>query len=248
MLGGNHDITNTAATDLLYSGEQYDNTLQQQYLRARYYDQNSGRFNRLDPYKGNNFDPQSLHKYAYCHSDPVNAIDPTGMFTLAGMMSTMTTRITNGIKVTSVKVAVAWKQAEALQRILMVYSAFSNGFVNMYTSGLKSDGKAFTIGFLAGLLGGLVSFRSPTIGAGLISSLTSSFNAAFSDKPITKKVIINILIDTVAASGVAFIATGLAKWFKVIGAKEELELFFIGYDASLLTGAIITGLRIFEYI
>ena len=78
MLGGNPNITSPAATDLLYSGEQFDRTLQQQYLRARYYDQNCGRFNRLDPYAGNHSDPQSLHKYAYCHSDPVNNIDPTG--------------------------------------------------------------------------------------------------------------------------------------------------------------------------
>ena len=31
---------------------------------------------------GSNQDPQSLHKYAYCHGDPVNGIDPTGEFTL----------------------------------------------------------------------------------------------------------------------------------------------------------------------
>ncbi|UDQ99542.1 hypothetical protein AAEX28_15155 [Lentisphaerota bacterium WC36G] len=118
----------------------------------------------------------------------------------------------------------------------------------MYTSGLKSDGKAFTIGFLAGLLGGLVSFRSPTIGAGLISSLTSSFNAAFSDKPITKKVIINILIDTVAACTVAF-GTGLVA--KLIGKTDiigELLSFCIGYDAGLGTGVAISYLRTFEYI
>ncbi len=87
MIGGNPGVTNPAATDLLYSGEKYDCGLQMQYLRARYYDQNTGRFNALDPFAGNYSDPQSLHKYNYCHSDPVNGIDPTGEFSISGIFS-----------------------------------------------------------------------------------------------------------------------------------------------------------------
>jgi RHS repeat-associated protein len=49
-------------------------------LRNRFYNPETGRFNRLDPYSGNTGDPQSLHKYAYVHGDPVNAVDPTGQF------------------------------------------------------------------------------------------------------------------------------------------------------------------------
>ena len=68
-----------ALTSLLYSGEQTDPT-GLQYLRARYYDPASGRFNRLDPFAGNMSDPQSLHKYLYAHADPINGIDPSGEF------------------------------------------------------------------------------------------------------------------------------------------------------------------------
>ncbi len=50
------------------------------YLRARWYDATTGRFNRLDPFFGNLTDPQSLHKYAYVHGDPIQGIDPTGEF------------------------------------------------------------------------------------------------------------------------------------------------------------------------
>lgn len=80
MLGGNPGVTDgkQSATDLLYAGEQFDPGLQMEYLRARYYDQDNGRFNRLDPFDGNSEDPQSLHKYAYAHADPVNGIDPSG--------------------------------------------------------------------------------------------------------------------------------------------------------------------------
>jgi RHS repeat-associated protein len=79
MVGGNPNLANPAETDMLYSGEQFDADLQMQYLRARFYDQNTGRFISLDTFSGNNEDPQSLHKYAYTHCDPVNGIDPSGL-------------------------------------------------------------------------------------------------------------------------------------------------------------------------
>jgi RHS repeat-associated protein len=69
-----------ALTEFLYSGEQFDSKIGQQYLRARYYNPVTGRFNRLDPFFGNLIDPQSLHKYLYTHADPVTYTDPTGKF------------------------------------------------------------------------------------------------------------------------------------------------------------------------
>ncbi len=45
------------------------------------YEPTTGRFSTLDPFFGNLNNPQSFHKYAYVHGDPVNNIDPTGMYT-----------------------------------------------------------------------------------------------------------------------------------------------------------------------
>lgn len=91
MLDGNPGVTDDrqSATDLLYAGEQFDSGLQMEYLRARYYDQDNGRFNRLDPFEGNSEDPQSLHKYAYAHCDPVNMIDPSGNYGIMNLMMLM---------------------------------------------------------------------------------------------------------------------------------------------------------------
>jgi hypothetical protein len=36
---------------------------------------------------GNNYDPVTLHKYLYANADPANNIDPTGNFSIGGMMS-----------------------------------------------------------------------------------------------------------------------------------------------------------------
>jgi len=52
-------------TTLLYTGEQFNATTGLYYLRARYYDPGTGRFNRLDPFAGSTSDPVSLHKYLY---------------------------------------------------------------------------------------------------------------------------------------------------------------------------------------
>ena len=82
MLGGNPTSPSPAATSLLYSGEMFDTDAQHYYNRARWYNPANGRFNRLDPYSGNNQDPQSLHKYLYCHANPFNGIDPSGLSNL----------------------------------------------------------------------------------------------------------------------------------------------------------------------
>ncbi|NLS92469.1 MAG: RHS repeat-associated core domain-containing protein [Planctomycetaceae bacterium] len=79
-----------ALTTLLYSGEMTDQLTGLQYLRARYYNPATGTFNRLDPFKGNFRDPQSLHKYLYTHADPVNGIDPSGMMNMVSMVSAIT--------------------------------------------------------------------------------------------------------------------------------------------------------------
>jgi hypothetical protein len=44
----------------------------------------------MDDYSGNYSDPQSLHKYLYCHANPINATDPSGLmeFSLQGMFMT----------------------------------------------------------------------------------------------------------------------------------------------------------------
>ena len=78
--------TAAQATSLLYCGEYFDTDLQQYYLRARYYNPLNGLFNRIDPFSGNLNDPQSLHKYLYCHANPVNNTDPSGRFTIPSIV------------------------------------------------------------------------------------------------------------------------------------------------------------------
>jgi RHS repeat-associated protein len=49
------------------------------YNRARWMHPGIGRFLRTDPFDGLATDPRSLNPYVYAGSDPVNAVDPTGL-------------------------------------------------------------------------------------------------------------------------------------------------------------------------
>ena len=69
-----------------YAGEQLDDETGNYYLRARYMDPAVGRFTQQDTYMGNSSDPVTLHKYLYANANPVSYIDPTGNFSIGGMM------------------------------------------------------------------------------------------------------------------------------------------------------------------
>jgi RHS repeat-associated protein len=76
--GNSFTKTGTTPNNYLYRGEQFDADLGLYYLRARYYNPNTGRFLSRDPLDGQAKDPATLHKYLYANGDPVNGIDPTG--------------------------------------------------------------------------------------------------------------------------------------------------------------------------
>jgi RHS repeat-associated protein len=68
----------TGQTTHFYCGEELDLDLGMYYVRARYYQPNTGRFWSMDTYEGLTGDPLSLHKYLYVECDPINKIDPSG--------------------------------------------------------------------------------------------------------------------------------------------------------------------------
>jgi RHS repeat-associated protein len=78
-------LNSTGSVDnkYLFAGEQYDPNLDDYYLRARYYDPETGRFTRKDDFEGSLDNPVSLHKYLYANDNPVIFTDPTGFFSLS---------------------------------------------------------------------------------------------------------------------------------------------------------------------
>ena len=70
--------TGTTANPFLFNAQQFDGASGNYFLRARYYDQSTGRFISQDPFEGVDNNPISLHRYFYTADDPVNYTDPGG--------------------------------------------------------------------------------------------------------------------------------------------------------------------------
>ncbi|NES97676.1 MAG: RHS repeat protein, partial [Desertifilum sp. SIO1I2] len=71
----------------LFAGEQFDEQLEQYYLRQRYYNSSIGRFTRRDSYEGRLNEPVTLHRYLYGNANPISFIDPSGLTGLAMELS-----------------------------------------------------------------------------------------------------------------------------------------------------------------
>ena len=68
-------VGKSSTTESLYTGQQYDQTSGQYYLRARFYNPVIGRFVQEDVYRGD-----GLNLYAYCKNNPVVYYDPSGVW------------------------------------------------------------------------------------------------------------------------------------------------------------------------
>ncbi len=84
----------------LFAGEQRDPNLGLDYLRARYYDPQTGKFTVRDTFEGNLQIPITLHRYIYANANPILYIDPSGnFFSLSGIgaaLSILSTLVTIG--------------------------------------------------------------------------------------------------------------------------------------------------------
>ena len=61
-----------------FTGQYYDQEIEEYYLRARQYNPQIARFTSRDPIRGEFTEPQTLHLYLYCINDPINRVDLTG--------------------------------------------------------------------------------------------------------------------------------------------------------------------------
>jgi RHS repeat-associated protein len=125
--------TGTTTNNYLYRGEQFDPDLGMYSVRARFYNQSTGRFWNQDSYEGSSGDPASLHKYLYANADPVMGRDPSGHFSLieeeavvedVGVEAEIATPEIRGTISPLAKIVIGAKFAEATAGILkLVYSS-----------------------------------------------------------------------------------------------------------------------------
>ncbi len=88
-----------------YSGERYNCVSELQYLRARWYDTDNGRFISEDSYLGTRENPLSRNRYIYTNNNPVNYVDPSGHLAilLLAAVAGVVAGIYQGVKTGDVK-------------------------------------------------------------------------------------------------------------------------------------------------
>jgi RHS repeat-associated protein len=74
------ECNETVSNPFKFTGQFYDSETGQYYLKARMYDPPLMRFIYRDPVFGKFEEPLTLHKYLYCGNDPINRIDPWGLW------------------------------------------------------------------------------------------------------------------------------------------------------------------------
>ncbi|WNO11572.1 putative Ig domain-containing protein [Teredinibacter sp. KSP-S5-2] len=102
--------TGSSVNTFLFNAEQLDPNTGFYYLRARFYDAETGRFITRDSFPGWKFDPPSLHKYNYTHNDPVNRADPSGKFVSIGFIG----GLTRGINLALSRVGIGFAISRAM--------------------------------------------------------------------------------------------------------------------------------------
>ena len=129
--------TGTTENPYLYCGEYNDEGTGLYYLRARYMNPSTGTFISMDSYRGNTYDPASLHKYTYAQNNPQMYHDPSGHFVaLLGCMSSISTNsIMNNI------------------HNLHIIGLFS-GFMNAAVSQVFDTGDDMMTAFIRGYMAG----------------------------------------------------------------------------------------------
>ncbi|MCX4026081.1 tandem-95 repeat protein [Endozoicomonas sp. SM1973] len=136
--------TGTTKNNYLFTGEQFDSGLNQYYLRARYYNQQSGRFTQMDSWMGSKFAPNSLNKYNYTESDPANGVDPSGYFTIASVsIGNLNVSFGNVVRYTSLFNQVVTKLDAAITVMEMgnaLRKALSNNAIHRSIKSLKATG------------------------------------------------------------------------------------------------------------
>ncbi len=87
MFGAVRSSSGTGSTEYRFTGQHDDASVGYAYLRARYYDPQTGRFLTKDPVRGIPTNPGSQHYYTYVQNNPTNWTDASGRCPLCALMA-----------------------------------------------------------------------------------------------------------------------------------------------------------------
>jgi RHS repeat-associated protein len=125
-------------TAYLYCGEQFDPNLGFYYLRARYYQPQTGRFWTMDTFEGELGNPTTLHKYVSCRDNPADGTDPSGradessLDSLPSVSSRVQSSLIGALPISAAAAASLPTKMLSLHAVVMYFSDFSAADVQEY--------------------------------------------------------------------------------------------------------------------
>jgi len=220
--------TGSTPNSFLYRGQEFDSDLGIYYLRARYYDANTGRFLTVDPEEGRLKDSLTLHRYVYAASDPVNKSDPSGReFDMGSMMSAM--------NIMGSLIAQNWLRGMTIGFITGAGFASAEEYLS---SGHVTAGNVLTGGFLGAILGpfaeAAMAIRLARIGLTVASAAIGSYAAygAYEKKQYS----LALFYVVTSLGGALFSAFGprprLTPPASAVASSENGAVFWAGGDAA----------------
>jgi RHS repeat-associated protein len=225
-------------------------------MNGRVYDPLLGRFTSADPYIQDAQNLQSLNRYSYVQNNPTSSIDPSGYFSLGGLLSGIGNAISSvGKAIVNAASAVGTfvgNNAETIGIVaaIVVVSVVTYGAADELILGALSDaaaastlgglGAAVVAGAAAGavagglssaLLGGGFSWQAVGMGAltGAVSGGIGSFAAG---------------AGPVGRIGLAALSGGVTSWLtNAAQGHAGIHSFFQGVELGAIIGAAQVGVN-----
>ncbi len=211
--------TGETENHFLYTGEYYDGVSGLYYLRARYMNPEMGTFTSMDTWQGNLYEPVTLHKYLYANANPVKYKDPSGMFSLQELNTTMA-------------VYTAQQNQTSIYMLGLMGAVGNATFTAVCGGSAEEITKAFGAGFIAGLGAGALVCGLVLINVLAIAEAGAFLAAAAFGASLTNVVLLSVLTVYSVASGneqklmtyVSLLSTALMGLCVTYGAYGEVTV------------------------
>ena len=160
--------TGTQDNAFTFTGEQTDPSTGLEYLRARYYDPQTGRFVSRDPLAAIPFWPE--HAYTYVGSGPQNFVDPNGLFSLGSVGSAIHQTIQSGVGFLG---SCNWGKIAEAAAVVAVGAGVFYGGAWVAFGGIEILGEAGTLGAV------IEGAHTTLVGGSILSGSGLLFYAGF---------------------------------------------------------------------